>query len=58
MLKMNTGSANLDSLIDSISRKDYYLFYGNNKAVPESLVHGLLVNCIPHRNMGSNQWFS
>ena len=35
MLKMTTGSANLDSLIDSIQEGQCYLFYGNNKAVIE-----------------------
>jgi hypothetical protein len=44
MLKMTTGSANLDSLIDSIQERQFYLFYGSNKAVLEGLVHGLLVN--------------
>ena len=46
MLKMTTGSANLDSLTDGIQEGQCYLFYGNNKAILEGLVHGLLVNCI------------
>src|SRR5215469_10105324 len=45
-LKMTTGSANLDSLIDSIQEGQFYLFYGSNKAVLDGLVHGLLVNCV------------
>lgn len=45
-LKMTTGSANLDSLIDSIQEGQFYLFYGSNKAFLEGLVHGLLVNCV------------
>jgi hypothetical protein len=32
-LKMTTGSAQLDSLIDSIQEGQFYLFYGKNKAV-------------------------
>jgi len=46
ILKMTTGSANLDSLIDSIQEGQFYLFYGSNKAVLDGLVHGLLVNCV------------
>src|SRR5215467_15637995 len=45
-LKMTTGSANLDSLIDSIQEGQFYLFYGSNKPLLEGLVHGLLVNCV------------
>jgi predicted molibdopterin-dependent oxidoreductase YjgC len=30
---MTTGSANLDSLIDSIQEGQFYLFYGSNKTV-------------------------
>ena len=52
-LKMTTGSANLDSLIDSIHEGQFYLFYGSNKAVLDGLVHGLLVNCVlPRQNHG------
>ena len=32
-LKMTTGSAELDSLIDSIQEGQFYLFYGKNKAI-------------------------
>jgi hypothetical protein len=35
-LKMTTGSAELDSLIDSIQEGQFYLFYGKNKAILES----------------------
>jgi hypothetical protein len=45
-LKMTTGSASLDSLIDSIQEGQFYLFYGKNKAILDGLVHGLLVNCV------------
>jgi hypothetical protein len=45
-LKMTTGSANLDSLIDSIQEGQFYLFYGSSKAVLDGLVYGLLVNCV------------
>jgi RecA/RadA recombinase len=43
---MTTGSAALDSLIDSIQEGQFYLIYGNNRAILDGLVHGLLVNCI------------
>jgi RecA/RadA recombinase len=46
ILKMTTGSANLDSLIDSIQEGQFYLFYGSNNAVLDGLVYGLLVNCV------------
>jgi hypothetical protein len=37
ILKMTTGSANLDSLIDSIQEGKFYLFYGSNKGVLDGL---------------------
>lgn len=43
---MTTGSANLDSLIDSIQEGQFYLFYGSSKAVLDGMVYGLLVNCV------------
>jgi hypothetical protein len=45
-LRMTTGSANLDSLIDSIQEGQFYLFYGSTKTFLDGLVHGLLVNCV------------
>jgi hypothetical protein len=45
-LRIPTGSANLDSLIDSIQQGQFYLFYGSNKTFLDGLVHRLLVNCI------------
>jgi Rad51 len=45
-LKMTTGSAELDSLIDSIQEGQFYLFYGKNKAILNALVHAFLVNCV------------
>ncbi|MGC2571770.1 MAG: hypothetical protein WA364_09690 [Candidatus Nitrosopolaris sp.] len=45
-LKMSTGSANLDSLIDSIEEGQCYLFYGNNKTILDGIAHRLLVNCV------------
>ena len=52
-LKMTTGSAELDSLIDSIQEGQFYLFYGENKAILDALVHGFLVNCVlPVREHG------
>ena|SRR5215469_13404945 len=44
-IRMITGSASLDSLIDSIQERQFYLFYGSNKAILEGLVHRLLLNC-------------
>jgi hypothetical protein len=41
---MTTGSANLDSLIDSIEEGQCYLFYG--RGVLDGLAHRLLVNCV------------
>jgi hypothetical protein len=43
---MTTGSAELDSLIDSIQEGQFYLFYSNNRAILDGLAHGLLVNCV------------
>jgi hypothetical protein len=52
-LKMTTGSAELDSLIDSIQEGQFYLFFGKNKQILDGLVHGLLVNCVrPVREHG------
>jgi hypothetical protein len=43
---MTIGSANLDSLIDSIYEGQFYLFYGNNKALLDGLAHRILMNCV------------
>lgn len=52
-MKMTTGSAELDSLIDSIQEGQFYLFYGKNKAILDGLIHGFLVNCVlPVREHG------
>src|SRR5215469_15848999 len=52
-LRLTTGTASLDSLIDSIQEGQFYLFYGSNKAVLDGLVHGLLVNdVLPIRQHG------
>ena len=52
-LKMTTGSAELDSLIDGIQEGIFYLFYGstnnnNNKnhVVLDAMVYRLLINCV------------
>src|SRR5688572_6707154 len=45
-LKMTTGSADLDSLIDAIQEGMFYLFYGNNAAVLDAMVYRFLVNCV------------
>ena len=52
-LKKTTGSAELDSLIDSIQEGQFYLFYGKNKAILDGMVHGFLVNfALPVREHG------
>jgi RecA/RadA recombinase len=45
-LKMTTGSADLDSLIDAIQEGMFYLFYGNNSLVLDAMVYSFLVNCV------------
>src|ERR671935_2953759 len=45
-LKMTTGSADLDSLIDGIQGGLFYLFYGNNHVALDALVYTFLVNCV------------
>ena len=45
-LKMTTGSADLDSLIDGIQEGLFYLFYGNNHVALNALVYTFLVNCV------------
>jgi DNA repair protein RadA len=45
-LKMTTGSAELDSLIDAIQEGMFYLFYGNNSVVLDAMVYRFLVNCV------------
>jgi replicative DNA helicase len=46
ILKMTTGSADLDSLIDGIQEGDFYLFYGSNHVVLDAMAYGFLVNCV------------
>jgi hypothetical protein len=46
ILKMTTGSGDLDSLIDGIQEGLFYLFYGNNNVVLDSMVYRFLVNCV------------
>src|SRR5437588_5783983 len=45
-LKMTTGSADLDSLIDGIQEGIFYLFYGNNHVVLDAMVYRFLINCV------------
>src|SRR5919106_4583897 len=45
-LKMTTGSADLDSLIDAIQEGLFYLFYGNSAVVLDAMVYRFLVNCV------------
>ena len=45
-LKMTTGSADLDSLVEGIQEGLFYLFYGNNHVALDALVYTFLVNCV------------
>jgi DNA repair protein RadA len=45
-LKMTTGSAELDSLIDAIQEGMFYLFYGNSSLVLDAMIYRFLVNCV------------
>ena len=45
-LKMSTGSAELDSLIDSIQEGIFYLFYGTHRIIFNSMVYRFLVQCV------------
>jgi hypothetical protein len=45
-LKMSTGSAELDSLIDSIQEGIFYLFYGTHRIIFDSMVYRFLVQCV------------
>jgi Rad51 len=45
-LKMSTGSAELDSLIDSIQEGIFYLFYGTHHIIFDSMVYRFLVQCV------------
>jgi Rad51 len=45
-LKMTTGSADLDSLMDGVQEGLFYLFYGNNHVALDALVYTFLVNCV------------
>jgi Rad51 len=44
-LKMSTGSAELDSLIDGIQERSFYLFYGDSLPLT-AFSNRLLVNCV------------
>jgi Rad51 len=45
-LKMSTGSAELDSLIDSIQEGIFYLFFGTHRVIFDSMVYRFLVQCV------------
>jgi hypothetical protein len=45
-IKMTTGSADLDSLVDGIQEGIFYLFYGNNHAILDAMVYRFLINCV------------
>jgi RecA/RadA recombinase len=46
--KMSTGSAEIDSLIDSVQEGSFYLFYGNqeNQLILDSFLYRQLIGCI------------
>jgi Rad51 len=44
-IKMTTGSADLDSLIDGIQEGIFYLFYGNY-VVLDAMMYRFLINCV------------
>jgi RecA/RadA recombinase len=49
VLKMSTGSCELDSLLDGIEEGQLYLFYGH--PIPlDSISHRLMVNCVKPRS--------
>jgi Rad51 len=45
-LKMTTGSADFDSLIDGIQEGLFYLFYGNNHTILDAMMYRFLINCV------------
>jgi Rad51 protein len=45
-LKMTTGSADLDSLVDGIQEGVFYLFYGNNHIILDAMMYRFLINCV------------
>jgi Rad51 len=45
-IKMTTGSADLDSLVDGIQEGIFYLFYGNNHAILDAMVYRFLISCV------------
>jgi RecA/RadA recombinase len=49
ILKMSTGSGELDSLLDGIEEGQFYLFYGHSTPL-DSISHRLMVNCIKPRS--------
>jgi len=54
-LKLTTGSADLDSLIDGIKQSQIYLFYSNDQKALDLLIHRVLVNCVlPLKKGGFN----
>ena len=46
LLRFGTGSVDLDDLIDGIRQGQFYLLYGNDEKILDTLVHRILVNFI------------
>jgi len=53
LLRLGTGSVDLDDLIDGIQQGQFYLLYGNDQTILDTLVHKILVNCVlPYEKRG------
>jgi hypothetical protein len=54
--KMSTGSAEIDSLIDSVQEGSFYLFYSNheNQLILDSLLYRQLIGCILPKSQKKN----
>ncbi len=53
LLRLGTGSIDLDDLIDGIQQGQFYLLYGNDEKILDTLVHRILVNCVlPYEKRG------
>jgi len=53
LLRFGTGNVDLDDLIDGIRQGQFYLLYGNDEKILDTLVHRILVNCfLPYDERG------
>jgi hypothetical protein len=54
LLRLRTGSVDLDDLIDGIQQGQFYLLYGNDQEILDTFVYRILVNCVlPYGKRGS-----